>query len=162
MGADLYLESLSDAAQKQWKPEFDRAVEAREQYAALNGGLLAVQDSPSYDALQGEVSRCYEGMYSSGYFRDSYNGTSVLATLGLSWWADVLPLLNKKSYMPVAKAKQFLKTVKGSTQELDRKSYGDWNEPWPDIQKYFIEKRARLEAFIEQAIKLKEPILMSL
>ncbi len=30
----------------------------------------------------------------SGYFRDSYNGTSVLKRLGLSWWKDVSPMLN--------------------------------------------------------------------
>jgi hypothetical protein len=30
------------------------------------------------------------------YFRDSYNMSNVLWTLNLSWWQDVLPLLDEK------------------------------------------------------------------
>src|SRR6185437_1103411 len=33
---------------------------------------------------------------SKAYFRDSYNLSNVLWTLGLSWWRDVLPFLNEQ------------------------------------------------------------------
>jgi hypothetical protein len=67
-----------------WSKEFDEAVARRD-------GLP--EDSAARNEAQEDVERLYEKMYEEGYFRDSYNASSVLWPLGLSWWTDVGALL---------------------------------------------------------------------
>src|SRR5512146_3228468 len=98
MGADLYIESISNKQKATYEPLFNAAVRARE----------SNKDESRKDELQAEVSKYYDLMYAEGYFRDSYNITSVLKRLGLSWWKDVGPLLNKKGYLSPTKARKLL------------------------------------------------------
>ena len=75
MGADLCISKVFEDNSKKYKPLFDSAV--------------ALRDSakPELEAQAQEiVSYFYDRMYSAGYFRDSYNSSSLFAVIGLSWW----------------------------------------------------------------------------
>lgn len=76
MGADLYIEKIHQPLLEKYQPLFDEAVRQRD---------ALPRDSKEAKAAQRKVTRYYDLMYSDGYFRDSYNVTSVLWRLGLSW-----------------------------------------------------------------------------
>lgn len=156
MGADLYIRSVTDAARNKHQRAFDEAV-------------LARNNAPESerDRFQSEVGRLYDLMYpADGYFRDSYNGTSLLWTLGLSWWADVK--LNKSGCLAGNYLLRFRKQVaEAQMVEIDeaylRKKHCSLEgentvESW---RAYFVEKRQRLLAFLDRAIAEGEPIACS-
>src|SRR6185312_1760536 len=127
--------------------------------------------SKKWNAAQEEVTNYYELMYSEGYFRDSYNCTSVLWTLDLSWWRDVTPLCDDHGDLKgenlvkfremVASANQWLpsrrqlKKQHATVDEEGENSLEEWH-------KYYREKRQKLLAFLDQAIELNTSIHCSL
>ncbi len=160
MGADLYIESLSEKALKKYEPLFEKAV-------AYRDSLLNATEFERAQA-QKEVSKYYDLMHGEGYFRDSYNGTSVLHVLGLSWWSN--DFISSRGYMSVANAKKFKKLLESLqcprvTKEYLEKNHCVVTKTGPDSvkgwQKYFDEKRVRLITFLDTAIKLKEKIRCS-
>jgi hypothetical protein len=108
---------------------------------------------------------------SESYFRDSYNMTSVLWTLGLSWWRDVLPLLDANLELKgrelqrfreqVARAEQRLPTAEDLLQagvRLEKTGERSLKE----LHRYHIEKRKSLLRFLDVAIENDTPIICSL
>ena len=185
MGADLYINKLFQANQAKYEPIFQRWVAVRQSLemslpASLQQGQYkakGIQLTPDQKIIvekikwaQKKVSYIYDKMYSVGYFRDSYNSTSILNRLGLSWWQDVSgKLTNKKGDMTPTKAKIFLAQLKAAKLDpVTAKSLKaehctvDDNENSPEAwNKMFKRKRARLIRFVEIAIKLKTPIKCS-
>ena len=108
---------------------------------------------------------------SNAYFRDSYNMTNVLWTLGLSWWQDVIPLLNEELELKdenlqrfrdqVVNAKQQLPTAEELRENNVEVSDAGENsiENW---HRHFVEKRQELSAFLDRAIENNSAILCSL
>lgn len=102
------------------------------------------------------VSKYYDKMYEVGYFRDSYNGTSLFWRLGMSWWQ--CPYI-KDGKISVENAKKLLAEVKATkmkpvtVEELkenhcqvdDKNSPESWN-------KFFLDKKERFIAFLQEAI----------
>ncbi len=83
MGADVYLHSRFDDNKRKHSPAFDAAASARD--LAANSGK-----KERAEKLQQEVEAAHDGIYApDGYFRDSYNKSSLLWQLDLSWWRDV-------------------------------------------------------------------------
>lgn len=158
MGADLYIKPISNKHKAEWRPKFDEAVALRD----------AAQDEVAREAAQKLVSEAYDKMYADdGYFRDSYNGTSVLNRLGLSWWQDMEYDLdsekdpNEHNVSPDA-CRRFLAKVKAAElqpatrAELEDRHCKVENEGDNSVDgwnKYFTEKRQRLIAFLERAIE---------
>lgn len=117
-------------------------------------------------AAQRLVTKYYDLMFSKGYFRDSYNPSSLFWVLGLSWWAERSGkgrsgLINRQGCMMPRSAKKLLARVQGVAVP---KLPADWaqknhcegtTESW---QKYFIEKKKVFEAFLQEAIDAKQPI----
>ncbi len=105
-----------------------------------------------------------------GYFRDSYNGTSVLWTLGLSWWQDVIPLLTEEGGdLEGENLKKFRDMVASAEQELptEKKLREMWcaiteEETLESWHNYYKEKRDNLLAFVDRAISLESGIHCSL
>ena len=161
MGADLYIRSLSEPAKAKYQPLFDKAVKARD---SLKDG------DPRKDKAQEKVNKYYNLMYSEGYYRDSYNVTSVMWCMDLSWWQDVGKLLNKKSELSPTKAKKLLKMVwerevKPATAEEIKEKYGTVDDGENSPEKWLeCWQRQRLEliAFLQEAIRLNEPIYCSI
>lgn len=159
MGADLYIKSLWEPNYKRNLPKFERAVAKRNKCKG---------DSPEYDKAQADVMKYADLMNSIGYFRDSYNSTSVLWRLGLSWWQDVKP--NEDGCISIADAKKLLVHVRNAPLQAVTRQWlldnhckvGDGKSSVEGWNEYYREKRERLIAFLEKSIELNEPIEASL
>lgn len=161
MGADLYIRKISDKLREEWNPKFDAAVKARD---------ALPKDSKAAERAQKKVMAAYDGMFSDGYFRDSYNTGNVLWTLGLSWWNDVIPMLEDGNLTPV-KAKELADRIRATRQKLPtaeelkkgnatvsakgENSLAAWH-------RYFRRRRKDLLAFLDKAVGMGEPISCSL
>ncbi len=162
MGADLYIHQLYDPTKERYKPLFEKAVMQRDSFP---------RDSKEWKVAQRKVWKYFDLMNSKGYFRDSYSTANVLRTLGLSWWRNVIPLLNKKNELEGKNLKKFRKMVANAKQRLPTKaelqkdgargkrSGANRLKMW---RKYYIRKRARLIAFLDEAIKRNHSIHCSL
>jgi hypothetical protein len=187
MGADLYIKSINEKCVAKAEPKFRDAVAKRDK-AIYNlqraQKLLYCQATidklqKAKDKAQETVEKWFEAMYETGYFRDSYNSSSILWRLGLSWWemADVnidstvknrepynKVWINRQDFMPITAVRNLLKIVKETELEpvdaewIREKGIEDTPKEWND---YFTEKKARFEAFLQQAIDLKEAIRCS-
>ena len=186
MGADLYIEKVFRPQNEAHKAQFDMAVTARDLAMARAGksrGHSDIPPAPTEDRRQAWAEKAeeyqkivdqeYDAMYAQGYFRDSYNASSVLWQMGLSWWADVIPMLNKRGNLSGAKLREFRqmlvdRPIKVTLKDLRKnlKEHGaaldkEENSPraWRD---HFIKKREELIAFVDEAIKLRTCIRCSL
>ena len=165
MGADLYINSVFEPNNKKYTPQFDAAVSKR--------NSVTKHDSKEAEAAQKRVDKYFDLMYGKGYFRDSYNSTSLLWRLDLSWWSDVGDMLDEEGDLSPAKAHLFLEMLEsrsiapitkkeleeydgnGKSKKVSQKQVDEWNE-------YYINKKKKLIAFLKLAIKLNEPIHCSI
>ena len=161
MGADLYIQSIRDKAEKEHRPEFDAAVKKRSTFE---------RGTPEADAAQVYVDAAFSKLFpEDGYFRDSYNATSVLRTWGLSWWVDVIPMLTDEGFLTVDGTRALLDrlrsrprvfpTIEQIVEQFGRVDEKNTIEGWHE---YFADKQRRLIQFLEHAIELNEPIRCSL
>jgi len=164
MGADLYIKSLQEVCQEKNRPLFDKWVKKRDALGA---------DVPEdvREAAQKKVTYYYDKMYEKGYFRDSYNSTSVLWTLGLSWWTDVTEMLDDEGNLTPEKAVELVTMIESKKQKLPTKrelldGHATVSDEGEDSvaswHKFYKEKKERLIQFLAQAIELGEPIHCSL
>lgn len=160
MGADLYRNDILDPIREQTKKTFDEAVAVRD--------ALPPND-PRLDAAQADVDAAYDAMYPDGaYFRDSYNCSSVLNRLGLSWWQDVIPMLDKEGNLSPDRCKELADQI--DNIDLQPISDSDWQDNWQSHtrdtreswDKYFLEKKQRLIDFLRSAAEAGQPISCSL
>lgn len=196
MGADLYIKSITEPARKKYEPRFNKACAARdahiEQRQRLEQVLATFKNSgatslPSIAkqakgirqlletikaqivAAQKEVERYYSLMNGrGGYFRDSYNGSSVLWRLGLSWWKDCKGgTMKSKDLADFAVRVEKAKLEPVTAEEL--KEMGckvDDGENSPAVwNKHFRNKKRRLVWFLKRAARhaaLGEEVYFSL
>lgn len=159
MGADLYIQSIHTPNYDRVKPLFEAACQKRNQ-------LDRESQSEQYDAAQTEVERYYEEMDSIGYFRDSYNATSLLHKLGLSWWANVGDMLNDEGNLQPDKVKELLALIVERESQFKEfiaaEDFSEWDDPRAEVIAYFEDKYERFKAFLQQAIDLDQPIYCSI
>lgn len=163
MGADLYIDSIYNKAIEKHKPAFDEAVERRNRLKAEGASEKEIE------AVQAEVEKHYNAMYDhEGYFRDSYNSTSLFWQLGLSWWNDLQEFYDGDGNLRPAGAKRLLAKIKkiklkkptreslehAVVEEKGENSLESWH-------RYFRRKKARFEKFLQTAINLNEKIRCS-
>lgn len=121
---------------------------------------------------QKQVNQCYNAMYNedAGYFRDSYNASSVLWAIGLSWWGDVGSMLNTRGNLTPQKARELVVLIKSKKMKPITKKYlqkqhaqVDDGENSPVVwRKYYQEKRQKLIDFLNLAIRLRTPVHCSI
>lgn len=187
MGADLYITKITDAADKQYRPAFDRACQERDEY-------LKLCNMAKSEKMQKVIDETYRKMLpDDGYFRDSYNDSSVLWQFGLSWWKDAIPMLNKRGNLDPKALKKLLldhwSIFENAMSEMQSKigspKLGHDNKPITSYHKmdeetgeyvlveepmlytdedvsYYREKANRLLRFCDTAIKLRTKISASL
>jgi len=173
MGADLYIKDIYETAQKKYRVKFESAARKRDE-------LDAAGDKAGSKKMQKAIERYDALMHKDGYFRDSYNNSSVLNRLGLSWWKDVTPKLDKGSNLDVGgciwlieqvKARKIRKVTKAEMERgidiKDLKNAG-WNmknvnqrqvDSW---NRYFVAKKKLLITFLQRAVKAHTPVECSL
>lgn len=165
MGADLYIDKLYNNGLAERERAFSAARAARDKAKAEG------RPAAEIEMLQHAVEAAHGAIYNNpGYFRDSYNGTSVAWLMGLSWWRDVIPMLNKEGQLTPGKAKLLLERVRAAevrfrTEEelkADHCAVDDGDNSPESWHKAKLEHKAELVAFLERAIELNEPIACSL
>ena len=115
-------------------------------------------DEASRKAAQVRVEQAYEKMYSRGYFRDSYNDGNLLWKFGLSWWTDVLLMLDAEGCFTPEQAACLLARLK-ERESAFKDALGKLE---PRDQAWFRECYAELQQFLKEAIALNEPVVCSL
>jgi len=114
-----------------------------------------------YDARKAELTAVDKdpwGPDNDQYFRDSYNDSSLLWQLGLSWWSDVAPIIDAGS--TDAEGFSDPDTVKAvvdlvASRSLPESLVGEDRE-------YFEAKRKRLLGFLGTAVANREHVLFSI
>jgi hypothetical protein len=157
MGADLYIRSISDKARAEHKPAFEKAVAQRDR----------VKTRRAQKAAQARVEAAYDRMYGQGYFRDSYNPSSLAWALGISWWRDVVPQLDDESMLSVELTRVLRERIAAATVAPDEEQLANClkfedMKSRDDVVAYFEKERKALLAFLDTAIELNEPIYCSL
>lgn len=182
MGADLYIEKIHREFEAEWRPRMEEAWRIRDDamtaYQKRYGREVPRDAEGKIDLPeQAAANAIFDEMYDRpveevGYYRDSYNASSVMWKLGLSWWnlADpdeprpfraivngritarrALKLLNHIRSLPPF-------TIEGLRAELK----GVWEqETDEEVLRYFNAQRARLERFLMLAVESKEGIRAS-
>ena len=148
MGADLYISKLFDENCNRSQKHIDKWVAIRNNE----------KDPEKAKEAQKKVSYWYDRMYSKGYFRDSYNASSLFHMIGLSEFVNKNGLItptNAKKLLAVIESKQIPTLEKGWC----KKHYCKGTEK--EWQVYFSKKKKLFENFLKTAIKLKEPIKAS-
>lgn len=171
MGADIYLSSKFDK-------NFDKVEKEIEELNRLfqstaKQSILDVADNEpnDYDTLHRDL---LEKQYSVGYFRDSYNSSSILSQLGLSWSGDVAQRL-EDSMLQVEDCKWLLEEVKNRrigeevVEEIPMtRLYQVLGVTKPDTElnsemiEYFVNKKNKLIELLQDAIDLNEPLYCSI
>ncbi|MDA1193236.1 MAG: hypothetical protein O3A46_16290 [Candidatus Poribacteria bacterium] len=130
---------------EKWHKRFVKAVERRDR---------SKEGTPEYAEAEKEAERCYVEMYEQGYFRDSYNPSSVLWQFGLSWWEQIAELLDEEHRLTPDKAKRLLDMLK----EHEPRFQANLSDLRKQEREYFQWKYAAFQAFLNEAIRRKESI----
>lgn len=149
MGADLYITPLYEKQRARWEPQFEEAARHRDSLT---------RDTKEYEQAQARVEEAYEKIYAQGYFRDSYNDSNLLWKFGLSWWNDIIPMLDKEDRLWVQQAESLLKML------ADREAVFEQNLDRMPVKEEmnFRSRYTELRDFLNEAIELDKPIDTSL
>jgi len=110
-----------------------------------------------YVKAQARVTKWYNKMYEVGYFRDSYNGTSLFWRLGMSWWncpyikgGEISPE-NAQKLLDEVEQVELKPITKEELREYHCKVDDEKNSP-ASWNKMFSEKKERFISFLKEAI----------
>jgi hypothetical protein len=159
MGADIYLSSIADRARSMYEPLFNDAVKRRN--LAKTEGMKA--------EWQAKVEKYFDAMHpEEGYFRDSYNPSSVFQVMDLSWWELGARML-VDDHLPIDKAKKLLTMIERCpityemvTAHYEKNELHESKQSIDEWFKYFTAKRERFMALLRKSIELNEPLLWSI
>jgi hypothetical protein len=172
MGADIYLNSKFEKNYEEVQKEID----------ALEALFKSTHKKNVFDVADGDDSKLFEltrplldKQYSVGYFRDSYNSSSLLSQLGLSWSSDISKRLNDRSYLPVEDCKWLLDEINnrriGETvteEPMMARLFSVLGQEKTDVAldaerlEYFVKKKSMLVNLLLDAIELDEPLYCSI
>lgn len=83
-----------------------------------------------------------------GYFRDSYNDWNLLWKFGLSWWADVIPMLDANRELTQAKTAELLQMLQ-AREPLFRANLSGLSDK---NRRYFERQYRKFKTFLQTAI----------
>jgi len=178
---DAHTKGIPTAAQDaQRKQEVQKVIQANGHPLTPSDRLTPTEEellrtyAPQFhqlEVLQNNVNELCDKMDEVGYFRDSYNGSSLFWKLGLSWWAMAnihggnkkVQLINSRGFITPKKAAMLLVMVKAIPIQIDPDEHTKWMEgtTHEDLVKFFTEKRERFIKFIEFAIEKNKSIYAS-
>jgi hypothetical protein len=147
MGADLYINT--------------------EAFSALNDACQQMTDG---NISVEELSKLtLEFHNTADYFRDPYNGLCMLNTVDISWWDDVIPMLDSDSYLSGEALGALHKRMEASVQILptlqmlqDNHVMVSEEQTVKFWQDYLLDKREKFDEFLRRAIDNDLKIFCSL
>jgi hypothetical protein len=89
-----------------------------------------------------------------GYYRDCYNEGGTFFGLGLSWWQDVIPMLDKENNLTPDKAKKLKEMVEDGLLCFEHKASPKMKIYNPQYAKEIIKDAKELIKYLDNAIKL--------
>lgn len=160
MGADLYLTGFGEN-KKKYQSLLDEALTKRDE-ARMAGNTQEAEH------WKKEIERLNDLIYGEYYFCDSYNSSSVACAMGISWWRDIVPLLNENSNLcgekleaviAMVEEKQISPAVELKLENCVDADTTEGRERW---RQYFVEERERLLTFLKNGRKNSTGIMCSL
>jgi hypothetical protein len=141
MGADLYLLPVLKSDHEKLREQINEAVAKRE---------ASKPNTDEWRRWQSKVNESLNLMYGAGYFRDPYNDTSILRMFGLSWWKDVVPLLDEHRCLKADKTEELLQLLDSRKQDFE-----DNLAKQPEEERtYYRDRSQELRCYLEFAVKL--------
>jgi hypothetical protein len=148
-----------------WNQNFDHYNPSFEEWVQRRDALQQAGNKAEAKLAHEKVEEFYDKMYERGYFRDSYNASNVLRLFGLSWWGDVMEMLDNNSQLSLSDTQILLEMLhdREANFEANLRDEAIW-EGWtkPQMETYFREKYQRFKTFLEEAITLNEAIVCSI
>lgn len=103
---------------------------------------------------------------SQGYFRDAYNITNVLNTLGLSWWQDVFPLCTEDGLLEGNNLLRVRRKIIVAKQRFPSphllQTAGAESLDLAAWQQFYIDQRRKLLVFLDRAIAMNSAVRCAL
>jgi hypothetical protein len=158
MGAELFIEEIHEAQGKKYWPLFDEAVHKRDQFPTT---------SDKWAREQKKVEKYHALLYSHGYFRDPYLDDNFLQWLGISW-DDMFSMLDAESRLQMEDLIELRKWIATAVIHLPKRPKWMETSQWlnlkekdksPEWHEYLEERREKLLAFLDEAIRLNSPVL---
>jgi hypothetical protein len=151
MGADLYIEKITNATSKKWRKKWDEVVKAP---------FKGLSDEEQ-EKLSKKSDYYWNKMYpASGYFRDSYNDSNLLWKFGISYWTDINKFVDKRGLMTKDKIEGLLILLE-KKENVFRENLRNSKTP-QYASEYFEKKYKRFRRFLNNAIKLNSSIRCSI
>lgn len=145
MGADVFMAKAYD----------ERMAEHRVLLDELG-------DHPSHEQLE----PLYDKIYVQGdvYYRDSYNSGSVLWAMGLSWWTDVLPMLDDEGTLNKEGIETFLELIEDKPLSVSSDFVEHMPDEWghDDAMQYLQKEQDSLISFLKKALETEDTLSCSL
>lgn len=160
MRADIYLNSVYKSNDGKYNKLFQRAAQLRDQASS----------EISRAQHQAKVDEYYDKMHSpQGYFRDSYNNSSLLWVYNMSWWDIADKWLTDDGHLPIGRAIEFRAQIKEINHDAEVNRWLEDNKnslstaansAW-EWRMYFAKKREELLALLTASINSDEPLMCS-
>tara|TARA_B100000686_G_scaffold325802_1_gene382966 strand:- start:64 stop:501 length:438 start_codon:yes stop_codon:yes gene_type:complete len=145
MGADLYMNKAYDKRMEEHRSTLDD---------------LGEHPSPE------ELEPYYDKIFKQGdvYFRDSYNSSCVMWAMGMSWWDDVLPMLDKDGNLSHEDTLKLINMITDAPLNVSADFLENMPDEWKidDAQNYLKEKKQMLVSFLRRAVETDDTVGCSL
>tara|TARA_R100000458_G_C8258925_1_gene234645 strand:+ start:798 stop:1235 length:438 start_codon:yes stop_codon:yes gene_type:complete len=145
MGADLYMNKAYDKRMEEHRASLDK-----------------LGKHPSHE----ELEPLYDKIYKQGdvYFRDSYNSGSVMWAMGMSWWDDVVPMLDQDGNLSHEDTLKLVNMITDAPINVSTDFLENMPDEWTidDAQKYLREEQQKLVSFLMRAVETDDTVGCSL
>tara|TARA_R100000781_G_scaffold15209_3_gene12560 strand:- start:51 stop:488 length:438 start_codon:yes stop_codon:yes gene_type:complete len=145
MGADLYMNKAYDKRMEEHRASLDD-----------------LGKHPSHE----ELEPLYDKIYKQGdvYFRDSYNSGSVMWAMGMSWWDDVVPMLDEDGNLSHEDTLKLVNKITDAPINVSTDFLENMPDEWTidDAQKYLREEQQKLVGFLTRAVETDDTVGCSL
>lgn len=153
MGADIYYDGPHyKEEQRLWEAYQNEKNEAEKEFHWL------------------KLKKFWDTREDADYFRDSYNNTSVLWQMGLSWWQDVGKVLDDEGLLPIAEAIKLRDYIEKHPIVREEITWEDWDTKKPVVFsdeerdewfEYFTKKRQDFLDMLDRSIENNSPLICS-
>jgi len=153
MGADLYIEKITNVTSKKWRKKWEEVCKIP--FRGLS--------EEEQEKLRKKTDYYWDKMYpAKAYFRDSYNDSNLLWKFGISYWVDINRAVDKRGLMSPDKTEGLLILLRQRETIFKKNLRNSKSHSGNDEVEYFEKKYKRFKKFLNNAIKLNSSIRCSI